>query len=289
MHVKQVRQRVRVGRDDVVDVRAHERKRLAGERQVQRGIGRAFVKVVRRLDGALVQRGARERTRIVDNRHERIAHARHGVGAISRAQRVRERRVRVRHRRPLVIVQSPLRLARLPGDQRDGVRGRWPYDRLAEVVEQHELLRPRPHERDGVAVEVADIRLGFLLLRERDRCRRRAARGHDVAGPVRRQPLLIQRVPVIRRDAGRGIDMQAVRHPLVAVINRNLIGRIDRHDVPGRRGDSLRHQEGRDLRDIKRGVHVFLNKALGSLGRLGVAQRVEQAIRARKGAEIVVE
>ncbi len=98
-------------------------------------------------------------------------------------------------------MKRPLRLTGLAGDERDGIRGRRSDDRLTEVVEQREVLGPLPHEGDRVAIDVAKVCLGFLLLRESDRGWRDARLGDDVARRVGRQPLLIHRVLVIRRDA----------------------------------------------------------------------------------------
>ncbi len=107
--------------------------------------------------------------------------------------------------------------------------------------------------------------------------------------PIGRQAFLIHRVTIIRRDAGRRIDIQAVRHALVAVIDRNLVGGIDRHDLPSRGGDGLRHQEWGDRHGVERGIEVFLRETGRRVGGLHPLRRGEEAVRARESAEEMVE
>ena len=164
LHVEQIGGRVGVGRDDLVDVGPHVRQRLGRERQVERRIRGAFVVgVVRRLDGVRVEVGARERAGVGDDGNIGIGRRLRGVGGVARAVDVLERRVGIGRHRAFGRVLGPLRLAGLAGDDRDGVRRRGTDDRLMEVVEEHEVLRPAPHERDRVAIDMGDVVSAFCI------------------------------------------------------------------------------------------------------------------------------
>ena len=185
-------------------------------------------------------------------------------------------------------MQSPLRLAGLPGDDRNRVRRRRPDDRLVEIVKQDEVLRPAPHERDRVAIDMADVGFGLLRLRQRDRRRRRAGARHDGARGVGRQTLLIHRIAVIGRDPGRGVDVQAVRHALMAVIDGYFVRRVDGNDLTGA-DDRLGHQEWLDGFDAEGRIEIALGETRGLVGGGEAPGGLEKAVRARVGAKVVIE
>ena len=187
-----------------------------------------------------------------------------------RAQHVRERRVGVGDGAALrSLCCGPLRLARLAGDDGDRVRRGRADDGLVEIVEQDEVLRPWPHERDGVAVEMAEVGLGLLLLRQGDRGRP-ARRGFDdgAAGGRRGQAL-----PGSWRS-GRCGDARAgsTSRPLAIPggCGRPRSGRRGRSARSGRSRpvtDRLRHQEGGDGDRVQVGVEVSLDEARRLIGR----------------------
>ena len=129
----------------------------------------------------------------------------------------------------------------------------------------------------------------FCFWRQRDRGWCRAAWGHDIARTVGGQPLLVERVTVIGGDAGRGVDVQAVRHALMAMIDGDLVGWVDRHDLSGCGRDRLRHQEGRDGGDVQRGIQVLLDEAWRLFRGFPAIGRGEQAVGTWEGAEVMVE
>jgi hypothetical protein len=80
---------------------------------------------------------------------------------------------------------------------------------------------------------MADIGFGLLHLRKRDRSWRSAGLRHDGARGVGRQTLLIHRIAVISRNAGRGVDIHAVSHALMAVIDGYFVRRVYGNDLSG--------------------------------------------------------
>ena len=288
LHVEQIGRRIRILLDDLLDIGSHERERLGGEGEIERRGGRVLVEVIRRLDLVGVEVRAREGSRIGYDGNVGVAVRRRDFRAKARAQHVRESGVGVGYRRPLVRVQSPLRLPGLPGDDRNRVRGRRPDDRLTEIVKKNEVLRPAPHERDRVAVDMADVDFGLLRLRQRDRGRRGADVRDNGARGVRRQTLLIHRIAVIGGNPGPGVDVEVVGHALVAVIDGNFVRRVDWNDLAGA-NDRLGHQERRDGFGVERRIEIALGETRGLVGRREAPGRLEKTICARVGPKEVVE
>ncbi len=101
---------------------------------------------------------------------------------------------------------DPLRLARLPGKHRDGVRRGGRVLGGEDVVEENEAVRILPEERDRVAIDVAHHEPRELRAHGRARS---ALRGVS--------PVLVRREPVHRHGAVG--DVQLAGEALVAVVH----------------------------------------------------------------------
>ena len=165
-------------------------------------------------------------------------------------------------------VLHPLGLARLPGDHRDGIRGRGRILGGEDVVEDGEAAGIGPEERDRVAIHVGHHEIGIVV---RHGGALDAPRGDEAAVFGRRETV----------HAGDivGPDVDLLGEALVAVVDAVRIGGVLLWpDAEGLRGAGLALPVGVALEEARSGGGVAGLQAI----------RIE-AVHAGERAEFVVE